>query len=245
VHLTKDALGNYIMDSSRELPNNWLMRRGYVDAAGNYGVSRVSAGLQTVNDTAASTTWWINFSNFFDGIAALGGGNVTLKAGRDVQNVSAHAPTNARAARGVPSADTLLELGGGDVTVVAGRNIDGGVYYVERGNGLLQAGGKITTNSTRSLSLGGLGVGTSIFPEDTWLPTTLFVGKSSFDVSARGDVLLGPVANTFLLPQGVNNKHWYKTYFSTYAAEQRRHSRFPRRQHHLPADDHPALRHLS
>ncbi|MFO1483453.1 MAG: filamentous hemagglutinin family protein [Verrucomicrobiaceae bacterium] len=218
VHLTKDALGNLIIDSPRELPNNWLMRRGYVDGTGTYGVTRVSAGgLQTVNDAASSTTWWVNFSNFFDGIAALGGGNVSLKAGHDVQNVSAHAPTNARAARGTPSAANLLELGGGDVSVVAGRNIDGGIYYVERGNGTLLAGGQITTNSTRSPSLGRLGASTSIYAENTWLPTTLFVGKSSFEVIARGDVLLGPVANTMLLPQGVNNKHWYKTYFSTYA----------------------------
>ncbi len=220
VHLTKDSGGSLIMDSQRQLPNNWLMRRGYVDSTGNYGALRVSAGgIQTVNDAAASTTWWVNFSNFFDGVAALGGGNVTLKAGNDVQNVSAHAPTNARAARGTPGAASLLELGGGDVTVVAGRNIDGGVYYVERGNGVLQAGGQITTNSTRSPSLGRLGAVPVIFPEATWLPTTLFVGRSSFEVSARGDVLMGPVANTMLLPQGVNNKHWYKTYFSTYAAD--------------------------
>jgi filamentous hemagglutinin len=29
--------------------------------------------------------------------------------------------------------------------------------------------------------------------------------------------LLGPAANTFLLPQGLTNRHWYKTYFSTYS----------------------------
>ncbi len=221
VHLTKDASGNLIQDSQRELPNNWLMRRGYVDASGNYGVTEVAdvGYVQFVYDEASSTTWWVDFSNFFDGIAALGGGNVTLNAGRDVQNVSAHTPTNARAARGTPSAANLLELGGGDVTVIAGRNIDGGIYYVERGSGTLQAGGAITTNATRSPSLGRLTAANTVLPEATWLPTTLFVGKSSFEVSARGDVLLGPVANTFLLPQGVNNKHWYKTYFSTYAAD--------------------------
>ena len=219
VHLTRDSQGNLIKDSSRELPNDWLMRRGYVDSSGNYGLIKVAnTPLVSVTDTAASTTWWINFSNFFDGVAALGGGNVSVKAGRDVQNVSAHAPTNARAAKGTPSAAGLLELGGGDVTVTAGRNIDGGVYYVERGTGTLQAGGQITTNSTRSISLGNLGPSPVIYDSSTWLPTTLFVGKSSFNVSARGDVLLGPVANTFLMPQGVTNRHYYKTYFSTYAA---------------------------
>ncbi|MBL9182613.1 MAG: filamentous hemagglutinin family protein [Verrucomicrobiaceae bacterium] len=219
VHLTRDA-GTLVADSSRQLPTNWLLRRGYVNAAGDYGNIDVrQSGIQRINDVAASTTWWVNFSNFFDGVAALGGGNVVLEAGRDVQNVSAHTPTNARAARGTPSAAGLLELGGGDVTVLSGRNIDGGIYYVERGTGTLTAGGAITTNATRSISLGRLASGNAVQPQDTWMPTTLFLGKSSFDVSARGDVLLGPAVNTFLLPQGLTNRHWYKTYFSTYSAD--------------------------
>jgi len=220
VHYTRDPSGNLLMDSQRELPSNWLMRRDYVNATGNYG----SLSVRGANDAAASATWWVNFSNFFDGVATLGGGNVTLKAGHDVQNVSAHAVTNARAARGAATEANLLELGGGDVTVIAGRNIDGGIYYVERGMGTLQASGAITTNYTRAPSTGRLSGGTltddealtnSIY-QNTWLPTTLFVGKSSFNVSARGDVLLGPVANTMLTPQSITNRHWYKTYFSTY-----------------------------
>ncbi|WP_395718910.1 filamentous haemagglutinin family protein [Prosthecobacter sp.] len=219
LHLTL-ASGVSVLDSSRQLPNNWLMRRGYVDPSGQYGAINVNAGgVNNLSDPAASTTWWVNFSNFFDGIATLGGGNVTLNAGRDVQNVSAHAPTNARAARGTPSAAGLLELGGGDLRVTTGRNIDGGTFYVERGSGTLIAGGAVTTNEARSISLGRLGPTLRILTSEAWMPVTLFTGKSSFDVSARGDVLLGPVANTFLLPQGLTNRHWYKTYFSTYSAD--------------------------
>ena len=219
IHLTRNALGELIADSSRELPNNWLMRRGYVDPnTGAYGSVTVRQTLlRSVTDSDASTTWWVNFSNFFDGVGALGGGNVVLNAGRNVENVSAHAPTNARAAAGAPDPAKFLELGGGDVTVRAGGNIDGGIYYVERGQGLLDANGSITTNATRSPSLGLLGSSPVYDDPSTWLPTTLFVGKSQFSVSARGDLLLGPTANTFLLPQGVNNKHWYKTYFSTFS----------------------------
>ncbi|MGV3661870.1 MAG: filamentous hemagglutinin family protein [Prosthecobacter sp.] len=220
-HYTR-ANGELVMDSSRQLPNNWLMRRGYVNAAGEYGATVVfGGGTRRINDTASSTTWWVDFSNFFDGVGALGGGNVTLQAGRDVQNVSAHAPTNARAARGMPTAAGLLEMGGGDVTVEAGRNIDGGIYYVERGTAELFARNEVTTNSTRSPSLGRL-LGSSsnlVHAAETWLPTTFFVGRGSLDVSAGGNILMGPVANTMLLPQGLNNKHWYKTYFSTYSTD--------------------------
>lgn len=222
-HLTKDALGNLIPDSTRQLPNNWLYRRGYVDpATGQFGSLVVgSTAPAVISDPAASTTWWIDFTNFFEGIGALGGGNVTLIAGNDISNVDAVIPTNARMPKGTPDASKLVELGGGDLVVRAGNNIDGGVYYVERGTGTLIAGGSITTNKTRSPSLGILNgfSDAEYYGESTWLPTTLFVGKGSFDVSARGDVLLGPIANPFLLAQGLNNRFWYKTYFTTYAAD--------------------------
>jgi filamentous hemagglutinin family protein len=220
VHQTQIA-GQLVDDSSRELPINWLYRRGFVDpSTGLFG--RVTGDG---SDDVGSTTWWIDFSNFFEGVGALGGGNVSLTAGHDVRNVDAVAPTNARMAGKdahghpiAPNAAGLIELGGGDVTVRAGNNIDGGVYYVERGHGSLIAGNEITTNATRSPSLTNLSIPPDIAPEQTWLPTTLFVGKASFDVSAGGDLLLGPMANPFLLPEGVNNSYWYKTYFSTYSA---------------------------
>jgi filamentous hemagglutinin family protein len=198
-----------VADSERELPINWLYRRGFVDpVTGQFGVAHLG--------DIASTTWWVDFSNYFEGVATLGGGNLTMKAGRDVANVDASVATNARMAKGAPDASTLVELGGGDLTVQAGRDIDAGVYYVERGQGRLSAGGSIKTNSTRSPSRTNL-VNEAPLTSETWLPTTLFLGKGSFDVSARGDVLLGPTANPFLLPGGYNNSYWYKSIFSTYA----------------------------
>ncbi len=208
-----------IDDSSRQLPNNWLYRRGLVGPDGEFGKVTVGSGFLTYTDEAASTTWWVDFSNFFQGVGALGGGNVSLSAGHDVANVDAVIPTNARAAQGTPSAAAFLELGGGNLVVRSGNNISGGVYYVERGHGTLDAGGSITTNATRSPSFGLTtnlnDPATAILDPLTWLPTTLFVGDSSFDLKASGDILMGPVANPFLLPQGLNNRYWYKSYFST------------------------------
>jgi len=207
-HLTRVG-GNLVADSQRAMPTNWLYRRSYIDPlTGQFGTARFG--------DAASTTWWIDYSNFFQGVGTLGGGNITMTAGRDVSNVDAVAPTNARMARGTPDASKLVELGGGDIVVRAGRDIDAGMYYVERGQGTLSAGGSIKTNSTRSPSLTII-TGQAPMTSEAWLPTTLFLGKGSFDVSARGDLLLGPVANPFLLPGGVQNTFWYKTYFSTYA----------------------------
>lgn len=212
-HISRTNQNVVIADSQRQLPNNWLYRRGYVDSTGRFGTSG------SANGDVASTTWWVDFSNFFQGIGALGGGDVTLVAGNNVNNVDAVIPTNARMPKGVPNASRMIELGGGDLVVRAGNNIDAGIYYVERGQGTLQAGGSIVTNSTRSPSIPQLGGTSNTFDSNTWLPTTLFLGKGDFEVTALGDLLLGPVANPFLLPPGINNTFWQKSYFSTYAPD--------------------------
>jgi hypothetical protein len=125
------------IDSSRQMPTNWLYRRGHVDPS--TGLFADNGGVDRVTDTSTSTTWWVDFSNFFQGVGTLGGGNVALKASKDVINVDAVAPTNARMAGRDPSTGKnlapdetrLLEWGGGDVTIQAGSDISGGVYYVE------------------------------------------------------------------------------------------------------------------
>ena len=93
----------------------------------------------------------------------------------------------------------------------AGADIDGGVYYVERGDTIVQAGGSIHSNSTRSV----LPTSNATNPVQ-WLPTSFFLGKGSIDITGNGDILLGPVANTFLLPQSANNGDYERTLFSTY-----------------------------
>ncbi len=207
--------GTLSPDSTKELPTSWLYRRGYIDpTTGQFSVTHTGGDVE-------STSWWVDFSNFFEDVGALGGGNVTLTAGHDVSNVDAVIPTNARMPKGTPDASSLVELGGGDLQVLAGDDIDGGVYYVERGQGTLRAGNTIHTNPTRAALNQTTVIGDTIHniipDQTTWLPTTLFLGKGSFDIEAQGDVLLGPVANPFLLPQGINNSYFEKSYFSTYA----------------------------
>jgi len=218
---TKDNFGNLLEDSGRQIPSNWLHRRGFYDSSGESGSVNVGNFPFGIADPEASTTWWVNFSNFFQSVGALGGGNVTLEAGGDIANIDAVVPTNARMPAGAPDPARLVELGGGDLLVSARGDLSGGIYYVEKGAGQLIAGGDVTTNKTRSPSLGILrSLSSPVYePEQTWLPTTLFMGRSSFDVRAGGNVLLGPVANPFILPGGQTNGYWYKTYFMTYGEE--------------------------
>jgi len=209
--------GALVADSTKEMPTSWLYRRGFVDpTTGEFASTGNFSGGEI-----QSTSWWIDFSNFFEGVGALGGGDVKLLAGNNISNVDAVVPTNARMPKGKPDASKLVELGGGDLSVIAGNDIDGGVYYVERGQGLLDAGNSIHTNSTRAAltqsQITALSSQNQVADPVSWLPTTLFLGKGSFDISAVGDVLLGAVANPFLLPQGINNGFLDKSYFSTYA----------------------------
>ncbi len=221
VHLALRG-GIEVEDSVRELPSNWLYRRGSVDPS--TGLFEVMSGTGGNNDVA-STAWWVDFSNFFEGVGALGGGNVILSAGRDIRNVDAVIPTNFRMP-GKDSSGNLvmagslpgMELGGGDLYLTTGRNLDAGAYYVERGAGNLKVGGSIITNPTRDPAAP-LVTANQAGSSYEYLPTTLFAGKSSFAVRASGDVMMGPVANSFLMPQGVNNGFWYRTYFSTYSTD--------------------------
>jgi filamentous hemagglutinin len=231
--------GGYLYDNSgkssvvaasvTQMPSNWLLRRGAVDPA--TGLFLKMPG----SDELASTSWWIDFSNFFQGVGALGGGNVTMTAAGNVANVDAVIPTSfrmsSRDASGnpiKPGSSQGVELGGGDLKVSAGNNIDAGVYYVEKGLGSLVAGGGIISNPTRDSGLPGgpnstfaFNSGNGSSDPQAFLPTTLFQGKGAdgagvFTVRASGDILLGPVANAFLMPQSINNGVFYSTYFSTY-----------------------------
>lgn len=202
-------------DSSKELPLNWLDRQGSV----NLSTGQFALG--------ASTSWWVDYTSFYEGVGALGGGNVTLTAGGDISNVYAAVPTNEQttfqttvATSGGSGVDTLaadqstLELGGGDLEVRAGGDLSGGVYYVERGQGALQAGGIIETNATRAAISPVLASARPVLltnPE-SWLPTTLFLGDGDFSVQAGGNVLLGPVVNPFLLPAPRGSGGTFSTY---------------------------------
>jgi hypothetical protein len=223
-HLTMDSQGKTVADSVRELPSSWLYRRGSVDA-----VTGLFEEMPTPAHDVASTAWWVDFSNFYEGVGALGGGNIIMNAGGNIANVDAVIPTGFRmpgkdsSGKKIKASDAVdldlgLELGGGNLNVTAANNIDAGVYYVERGSGTLKAGGSILSNPTRDSQLPTL-INPNVTASDpnAYLPTTLFVGKGNFDVRAGGDLLLGPVANVFLTPQGINNSFWYKDYFSTFA----------------------------
>jgi filamentous hemagglutinin len=218
-------------DSSRQLPENWLMRRGNTDANGNWKLLTLTDQNGASYNEVTTTAWWVDFANFFEGVGTLGGGNVSMTAVGSVMNVDVSTPTQARMTarsdQGVlqrPDQGMLVETGGGDITIKTGKNLDAGVYYAERGDMGIRVSGDIVSNKTRDvkgdylyfLSDTGNRSASANPSSGTYLPTSFLLGQGNISVVSGGSALLGPVGNAFMLTQGIDNDVSYKTYFSTY-----------------------------
>ncbi|WP_428423386.1 filamentous haemagglutinin family protein [Methylibium sp.] len=126
--------------------------------------------------------WWAYRPNFQQGLGTLGGGNVQIIAGHDVDGLSAMLPTTGRTYRDAAGQRQVDVQGGGDLHVQAGNDVRGGDYLVARGTGSIKAGGS---------------VGAAV-------PTQLFVmGASSGDVPAQASLRVEAGQDVHL--QSVNN----------------------------------------
>jgi len=184
--------------STTQLITNWNFRQGTTI------IDPVSG--KPVFDQATNTSWYIRFDRFRQNIGALGGGDVSVTAGRDVQDLSVMLPTTGRISAGPqeqPSDTKLVVLGGGDLAVKAGRDIAGGQYFVARGQGSIHAGG--------SLSLGkpALDGVAALYP-------ILAAADSRFDVSALGDLNIETVFNPTVSAAPLASFYEDPSYFAYY-----------------------------
>ena len=193
--------------ASDQMIIDWLWRDGATTADGSFVANR-------------QTAWWINFARFEQGIAALGGGNVSVAAGRDIVNVSAFTPTQGRVGGGrtLSEARTVAIIGGGDLSVGAGRDLVGGVYYVDKGTGAISAGRAITSNRMVSFDRDGSG---SAQPRDVPIRTMLALGDAALNVTAGGSIDIGSASNPTLWDQADYQFTWrpnnpQKGNYSTY-----------------------------
>jgi filamentous hemagglutinin len=161
-----------------------------VDQFVNYWLWR--QGNQTI-----PTAWSVDFADFDQGVAALGGGNVTVRAGGDIVDFSAS----------VPGIGVSSSLGGnvdvedgGHLTVSAGGNILGGSYYVGLGTAALSAAGSVGKEGTDPNSN----------------PSPLIgLGDASLSVTATGNLQLSDIVNPSLLNNG-NSQSVQEYFLSTY-----------------------------
>lgn len=148
----RDAIGH----DSGQVVADWLYTRTLsVSGASATGALNATDGFGSAGAIAAGilnpqTGWWPRIRVFNQGLGALGGGSVSVRAGRDVIDLSAAVATSGRvegAAGAAPTAADLTITGGGDLAIQAGRDIVRGVYYVARGDGDLAAGRDVTAGT--------------------------------------------------------------------------------------------------
>ncbi|UCV17958.1 filamentous hemagglutinin N-terminal domain-containing protein [Ferribacterium limneticum] len=134
---------------------------------------------------SASLQWWSRIASFQQGVAAFGGGDVKVTAGREVSNLVVALPTNGRVPQidGVSQPDSAVVQGGGDLTVRTPGTITGGLFYVENGVMRIDAG-------ALKFDVG------------------LALGNAPAIVTAKGDIELGNVFN----PLWVDTDYVYNTY---------------------------------
>jgi hypothetical protein len=186
--------GNVVGATSNQLVTDWLWRTGSLGLA----------GLRP-----APTGWTVNQGRFQQNVAALGGGDITVRARGDIVDFSASIPSIGRQDGGetLPLSRVTV-TGGGDLDVRAGGSIVGGSYLVGRGAGVLRAGDSIGRVA------GEAGV------ESTRVGPIIALQDANVRLLARGDIGIESVVNPTLLPQGTSQGASASTvsYFSTYGS---------------------------
>ncbi len=103
--------------------------------------------LWYIGEVGASNTAAINPQLFKNGLGALGGGDITVSAGGDINDVSAFAASSLTTATATPNnglpTSALLTMGSGNVTLNAASNILGGQVDIASGTAIVTAGGNI------------------------------------------------------------------------------------------------------
>ncbi|WP_257554651.1 filamentous haemagglutinin family protein [Sphingobium sp. CFD-2] len=158
---------------------------------------------------------------FTSGIAALGGGDVSISAGRDIRELILALDTSITTTTTSVGA-AMLTFGSGDLTVAAGHNIAAGRYDIATGRATVRAGQDITafgiepqagsvaapqhlrirlTDAVVDVSAGGsatiasvsaLGAGRDMA---SWGVNGFFSASGAFSLSANEDVATAPTGN--------------------------------------------------
>jgi len=106
------------------------------DAFGDPASERhINQWLFRAGGNIRNVQWWPRIASFQQGVAAFGGGDVTVEAGGNINHLQVALPTSGR----VPTVDgarrpeDAIITGGGDLVVRAGGDVNGGLYYAETG----------------------------------------------------------------------------------------------------------------
>ena len=168
IDVGQDLLGA----TSNQLFTNWLWR----------------SGESTSSFAAPAPASWLPAYDYFEqGIGALGGGDLTVRAGGNIVDLGANVPS-----AGIPEINTsggvtTTEVNDGILRVTAGGNIEGGKFLDLAGQAFVTAGGQVTIGSTQP------GAASGLYP-------VLALGGGQFAVRARQSVSIDAIVDPTLLP---------------------------------------------
>lgn len=137
---------------------------------------------------------WSRYDLFAQGIASFGGGDIKVRAGRDVVDLDVSTPASGYAvqAKGDLAAQQRW-FAGGDLTVSAGRDVVGGLFNAGGATASLAAGGAIGGSSAQARS---------------YASPQLFYLDTAWTVGAGGNLQLGALSNMAAMAgakQGIDN----------------------------------------
>ncbi|KGM39973.1 hypothetical protein JY96_07785 [Aquabacterium sp. NJ1] len=176
------AGGNIVAPGAAQLINHWFEHTGSTEDFGG--------------------SWFSFFDNFKQGVGSFGGGNIDVRAGQSINNLGVVSPTSMRQVTNDATGErTVLVDNGGDINVRAGGDIKGGVYFLGRGNALIQAGGAITK-------------GDSVNAKVPQVGTVVAVMDGHVALQAGKDVTMAVAYNPTILPASSRMEAEQSAYFS-------------------------------
>jgi hypothetical protein len=165
----------------------WLFRYG----------DTVWSGDDSAWKVVQQGSWSIVYQDFEQAVGALGGGDVRVRAGRDVSQLQIAIPTTGQvttAPGGVALPGDLVVRGGGDLRLEAGRDVRGGLFVLGRGHADVQAGGGVVaSDATPQLRSSYTGGGTTVTRRPVGVlfglmdATATVVAGAAIDVEAAFD----------------------------------------------------------
>ena len=181
--------------ASNQLPSSWLPHFS--------GEILLSAGFRP-SKAVDLTTWGVHFDRFQQGIAALGGGNIDVQAGRNIQDLSLSIPTTGKLVAPLADAGSVDEAiainGGGNARITSGGDIQQLNLLIERGIAEVRAAGDIGSGAN--------GIG-----------SILMLSDASLQLRAGGDLQIDAVSNSTALPLSRQLADNRSNYFFTYASD--------------------------
>jgi len=130
------------------------------------------------------TAWGIDYEHFDTGVGTLGGGNIYVEAGGNVENILLAAPS---VAKPMGQSSMVYQTGGGDISVDASGSINTSSYLV--------SDGRLSINARDNIGIS----------EGKEIATLITYGNADIELSAGEDIELSGANSEFLTP--VSQRH--------------------------------------